>query len=223
MPRFKCRPLHPFSIDEVARFQANIRKGAPDECWPWTGRRDAFGYGIFISDAGAFQANRVAYFLSTGVDPGEAFVCHSCHYPPCCNDKHLHLGTHETNMREMAESGRAASGDRNGARLHPETRCRGDRHWMRLYPERIPRGDDSPSRRHPERMARGDKNGSRLHPEKLKRGEDHPNAAFTTSQIQEIRSRYAKGDISQTQLAREFNTTQAAIHLIVRRKLWKHI
>ncbi len=48
-------------------------------------------------------------------------------------------------------------------------------------------------------------------------------AKLSTDVVKQIRSRYADGSISQSQLAREYNVTQSAIWLIVHNKKWKEI
>jgi hypothetical protein len=44
------------------------------------------------------------------------------------------------NSRHAARMGLLATGDRQGLRLHPESRLRGDAHHARLHPERLARG-----------------------------------------------------------------------------------
>ena len=47
-------------------------------------------------------------------------------------------------------------------------------------------------------------------------GERHGNSKLTTSQVEEIRQRYASGGVSQTALGAEFGVTQANISAVVR-------
>lgn len=53
-----------------------------------------------------------------------------------------------------------------------------------------------------------------------RRGERHHKARFTREQVREIRRRYAAGEANQDQLAQEFDTKQATISDLVRRKRW---
>jgi len=52
-------------------------------------------------------AHRIVYELTTGVDPGDLIVMHSCDNPPCCNPAHLSLGTVAENNRDRKEKGRS--------------------------------------------------------------------------------------------------------------------
>jgi len=63
-----------------------------------------------------YRANRVAYFLEYGIDPGNLCVLHTCDNPICCNPKHLFLGTHQDNMQDAARKGRQSK-RRTGAKL----------------------------------------------------------------------------------------------------------
>lgn len=90
------------------RFWEKVRKGAPDECWPWTaGAHHSRGYGTFKDDDGTVQfAHRVAWRLARGPIPQGKQVLHSCDNPPCCNPDCLFLGTHVDNMVDRDAKGR---------------------------------------------------------------------------------------------------------------------
>lgn len=87
------------------------RRG-PDECWPWTGVTIK-GYGNFWD--GTFLpsghhrmiiASRWGYGYFISPIPDGFDVCHSCDNPPCQNQTHWFLGTHQDNMDDMAAKGR---------------------------------------------------------------------------------------------------------------------
>lgn len=85
-----------------------------DDCWEWTASRNKKGYGNFYlsignSDSMHILAHRVAYMLSSDTQiPENTMVCHSCDNPPCCNPKHLFLGSNQDNMQDMVNKGRSA-------------------------------------------------------------------------------------------------------------------
>lgn len=119
------------------------------------------------------RAHKLAYQLHNGIilprerpHKSAILVMHSCDNRPCCNPAHLSLGTHLDNRLDCVAKGRdnAATGDRNGSRLHPEL------------------------------LTRGDANPSRSQPEKLKRGGEHPLAQLNETQVLEIRRRSALGE-----------------------------
>lgn len=98
-------------------------------CWMWLGARHPKGYGDFRRAAGrpTERAHRIAWELTFGSRPS-MMVLHQCDNPPCVRTSHLFLGTAFDNTTDMMAKGRgfAPSGDRNGTRLHPETRPRGE-------------------------------------------------------------------------------------------------
>ncbi len=69
------------------------------------GCRDKWGYGDLSYSGKHMQAHRLAWTLTHG-DPGELDVLHTCDNPPCCNPKHLYLGTDADNHRDMHARGR---------------------------------------------------------------------------------------------------------------------
>lgn len=56
-----------------------------------------------------------------------------------------------------------------------------------------------------------------------RRGTSVGTARLTDDTVREIRARYATGDVTQRALAREYNISQNAIGLILRRETWAHV
>lgn len=91
------------------RFWARVdRSGGEDACWPWQRHRLPKGYGTFTSrdGVGSALAHRIAYELARGPIPDGLMVMHACDHPPCCNPRHLSLGTASDNMRDASSKGR---------------------------------------------------------------------------------------------------------------------
>lgn len=99
------------------RFLEKVKRGGPDDCWEWTASRTHNGYGRFkIASWKTVHANRVAWALEHGTDPGDLIVRHSCDNPPCCNPAHLLLGTVADNNADKLERGRHRNGKLGGVR-----------------------------------------------------------------------------------------------------------
>jgi hypothetical protein len=98
----------------VPSFEKKIRKLATG-CWYFGRRAAAETYRIFrLSDGSRMPAHRFAWLAYKGRIPTNLWVLHTCDNPPCVNPDHLFVGTHQDNMRDMKDKGRARG--RHGSR-----------------------------------------------------------------------------------------------------------
>ena len=78
----------------------------PGGCHPWIGSKYVQGYGR-IGRRGIYPHRwLLGYLRGTPLDPDE-HALHHCDNPACCNPEHLYVGTHQDNMRDVAERKRA--------------------------------------------------------------------------------------------------------------------
>lgn len=86
------------------------------ECIEWTKGLRTGGYGQLRHEGKTAKAHRVAYVKAHGLklaDIDGQMVLHSCDNRKCVNPEHLRLGTHDDNMKDVADRNR-----RKGAK-HP--------------------------------------------------------------------------------------------------------
>lgn len=81
------------------------------DCLYFMGSRNPKGYGQFVSPYETV-AHRFAWFAEYGEIPKGLMVLHDCDSPPCCEIRHLRLGTAKENTQDMVSRGRAI-GPRN--------------------------------------------------------------------------------------------------------------
>lgn len=244
--------LPPLDPQDVARFHELVEQRGPDECWPWKASTLAGGYGQWKRGRRTLKAHRVAYFLHYHADPGPALVMHSCDNPPCCNPRHLLLGTWKDNLADCAAKGRT-------------NRFFGDAHWSHRKPGLVSRGEKVGGSKLTEEVvvelrrlyAAGgftqqklaDKFGlsregvgcalrgqnwrhlpgaiDSLSPvalaNKARAGERHPTAKLTEQQVREIRRLFASNNHTQKELAAMFGVSAVNVYQIVSRRSWRHI
>lgn len=93
----------------LERFWLSVdRTGGPESCWPWRKGRFANGYGCFRADGRNHRAHRWLLGHLRGSPLGkDEYGCHHCDNPPCCNPKHLFIGSAKDNAQDMASKGRS--------------------------------------------------------------------------------------------------------------------
>lgn len=93
--------------------------GGPDACHPWTGalRKEprlgcmSGNYGLAWLNGKVRRVHRLVWIAEHGEPPpATPKVLHSCDNPPCCNLRHLFLGTSKDNSRDMVQKGRQGGG-----------------------------------------------------------------------------------------------------------------
>lgn len=187
---------------DIARFHSKVdRSGGSRSCWEWRAGRYPEGYGEFFQGSRTnntnrmYSAHRIAYKIANGAFPFELLVCHTCDNPPCCNPKHLWLGTDEDNARDKVKKGR-------------ENNYTGNDHW---------------SRKKPHLLARGRRHGAHLHPERIWKGVQCHKAKLTEELVIKLRADYAAGGISYKSLGGKYGVTGPNARFIVIRHTWKHV
>jgi hypothetical protein len=103
------KPLLGLTYSDEGRFWLKVFRSTEDKCWEWAEHTDEDGYGRFNVHSTYVRANRAAYYFENRVDPGDLKVCHTCDNPPCCNPKHLFLGTALDNNLDAIRKGRGSS------------------------------------------------------------------------------------------------------------------
>ena len=88
------------------RFWDKVDIKSRDECWTWLAAKNQNGYGRFAYKGKARIATRVLWEIEHGVWPGHMCVLHHCDNPPCCNPRHLYLGTQKDNALDMYKRNR---------------------------------------------------------------------------------------------------------------------
>lgn len=112
---------------QVKFWEENFKWNLETGCLEWTKRVSIYGYPRVTFQAKTYFTHRVAYFLYYEQDPGDLLVRHLCHNRRCANPRHLVLGTHLDNSRDMVEAGRSQTGEKHWMRRRPDLKEQWDK------------------------------------------------------------------------------------------------
>lgn len=98
----------PIPEDVASRIEKKVSKGSDDECWPWAGTLNNYGYGQITIGSRAdgsrriVSAHRIVYEMAHGPIAEGLVIDHQCHnddpscdggrscaHRRCCNPAHL--------------------------------------------------------------------------------------------------------------------------------------
>lgn len=181
------------------RFWSKVYKS--DSHWLWQGKRTNKGYGVLAIAGRTMLAHRLAWQFATGKTiPSGMIVGHTCDVPLCVRND-------DAGIYEVAGVNYQRCGHLFLATYSANTE---DMMAKQRYGFFV----------HPERRPTGARNGSATHPESVPRGEACVTAKVRAVDIDAIRTRYARGDVRQVDLAAEFGLSQTHVSRIVRGESW---
>lgn len=104
--------VDPIKLTFTERFWSKVDRRSADDCWPWQGPLNRYGYGTFADYSTGrrkwLYAHRLAFQLTTGLAIDGKVIRHACDNPPCVNPAHLEPGTQAQNVADAKERGRCS-------------------------------------------------------------------------------------------------------------------
>lgn len=204
-----------------------------DCCWPWQGRRDKDGYGVY-GGAKNKKAHRYALEYLQSPLPVGLLACHTCDNPPCCNPAHLWPGTNHDNTIDAQHKGRLR-GLRGEASPRSKLHEQDVRHIHVAYRQGTSQAALATTYGvkqgtihdvlHGKNWASIAAEYPPLAPERRQHrshGDGHGMAKLTAAEVYVIRSLPSRPNLKH-ELAEAYGVTPQAIHAIRQRKTWKHL
>ena len=87
--------------DATREFWRLVAIKRPNDCWEFKGRKYEQGYGRTTVGGPMERSHRFAWITVNGPIPKDGKILHHCDNPPCCNPRHLYLGTQKDNVRDV--------------------------------------------------------------------------------------------------------------------------
>lgn len=84
--------------EPAERFWIKVNKAGAEECWPWVGGFDAYGYGSFNDGQKTVKSHRFAYEQLIGNLSAGLSLDHLCRNRACVNPHHMEQVTRGENV-----------------------------------------------------------------------------------------------------------------------------
>lgn len=213
-------PIPELTEKQIKRFWDQVHKGAPGECWPWTGSADKDGYGTVGFNYKTYRSHRVSMKLSTGQQP-DGHGMHSCDNPPCCNPSHLSPGTDKQNQAFRKGNPRFSGENHGNSRV-----SNADAANILIEWNAGARGKDLAAKYGVSGAAissiihgKNHKTSTGVSAPVKRNSEHHHRSKLNWEKVRQVRARHVAGE-SNASLAKEFGVSGALISLIVTLKIW---
>jgi hypothetical protein len=165
------------------------------ECWEWAGDHTANGYGRLTVDGKRTVANRVALEMAMGISIPDGFLSlHTCDNPPCVRNDDPGIYV----IRGIA-------------------RPRFGHLWLGTHEDNVADAAEKG------RMKIGAQNRLRLHADSMPKGTACSWSKLDEDDVRAIRQRYARGGVTQRQLATEYGLHYQTVWQIIHRERWSHL
>jgi len=207
------------------------------DCWEFLGGKKGNGYGGVSYEGKPWCAHRLSWTLTRGPIPTGMKVLHKCDTPACVNPSHLWVDTQAANVRDMTIKGRRKDqiGAQNGRSKLTEAQvleiralCNEGILTIARIGERYGVTDVSVSYIS---LGRTWKHlpcveAQVVHKKRrgiITRGGINGMSKLTDEKVLLIRSMYAAGGVTQTQIGDRFGVSSRTVSLVVRGASWKHL
>lgn len=198
-------------------------------CWLHGGKMKRSKYKNVSMGVGAGQktAHRFSYELHNGPIGEGLYICHKCDVKNCVNPDHLYAGTHEDNTRDNVERGNFAPNIRPVSRAIGRRKYKNQRKLSKEHREKMCAEYASGKYTQAQlalryRMTQGNVSQAlrgyprQQNPTGGKRRSGFFRRKMEASTYEEIRKSYLIDGVTQVELAKRYNCTQAHISRIVK-------
>lgn len=199
-------------------------------CKIWPFAKDQDGYGVIQIDGKRIRLHRLACEDKWGPPPAPGMVARhgECRKPSCWSQDHVTWGTTKQNSMDRWRDGTDPTGARNGRSKLTDVQVAEIREeyvpGKIRYRDLAKMYEVSPTliafiiRQKNWKHVGGDKP-----PVWHQSGSNNPGSKLTDQAVQDIRSRWAAGGVTQSVLAQNHGVSRALISMVVNRKIWSHL